>query len=243
MTIIDRVSTTTAAAVPFVSPITSGLVGQFQPRVDAARSIINHANSASPGVLAGSGVTYSPWSAFLSPSGYIDTTLPETLEFSIVAVVRKTLTGGFSVASTLAGSVFSTPFSHLYARTTSPIRFFSGSKTTPVTSDSALGHDFVDTNFEMISSSTSATQNTLMMPRNPASVAGGNPRTITLSGTRDTPTRNWRIGANFVASGGAQPNGTDIAMVMFFNRAISEIEVRAIYAEARRYYLARGITI
>lgn len=244
MTVIDRVRTTNLGSLEFISPVTSGLVGLFQPRKDDDTAVVNRMALGAPAMVVGPGVAYGAWSAFLSPAGYLETQLPETSAFTLITVARKVPAGGVSLVSTLAGSTSSTPFVQQVYRTAAPVRWAAGVKTTPVTADSSFGFDFPagDTGFEMFFTACDAAGLTNMMPRNPAGAVGGNPRTVALAGARDGNSAKWRIGSARVETA-LYPNGTDIALVLIYNRALAELEGRAIYAQAKKYFLQRGIAI
>lgn len=244
MTIIDRVRSTSLGSLDFSTSITSGLVGLFQPRKNAETAAINHVAPAAPGLIVGEGVAYSVWGAYLSPNGYLETQLPETQQFTIITVARKNPAGGVALVSTLAGSASSTPYAHQAMRVSTPARLVSNAKTTPTTVDLSLGFDFVagNTDFEMLFTACSATQMMVMAPRNPEGIVGGNPRTSALAGPRDAGSASWRIGAPRITTA-LYPNGTEIALVLIYNRALAELEGRAIYAQAKKYFSQRGISI
>lgn len=244
MTIIDRVRTQSLGSLNFEPPVTSGLVGLFQPRRSDDVASANLVNSAAPGLAVGGGIIYGSWSASLGPGGYIETQLPETADFTLITVARKNTAGGVALVSTLAGAANSTPYAHQVFRLTNPSRLASNAKTTPVTAEGNLGFDFPagDTGFEMFFTSCGAGSITNMMPRNPAGTVGGNPRVSALAGPRDVGSANWRIGSARVTTA-LYPNGTEIALVMIYNRALGELEGRAVYAKAKAYFAQRGIAI
>lgn len=188
MTVIDRTRRTSLGSLDFSTTITDGLVGLFQPRKNAEAAAINHVAPSKPGLIVGEGVAYLVWGAYLSPGGYLETQLPETAAFTVITVARKNQAGGVALVSTLAGSSSSTPYAHQSMRTAAPVRYTSGVKTTPTTAETSLGYDLPagDSGFEMLMTSCSSTQLTMLLPRNPAGVVGGNPRSIALAGPRDT---------------------------------------------------------
>lgn len=244
MTIIDRTRSASLGNLNFVPAVSAGLVGLFQPRRSADVAALNLAAPSAPGLAVGAGITYNVWSAFLGPAGYIETQLPETPEFTLVTVARKEPAGGVALVSTLAGSVNSTPYAQQAIRSSAPVRMTSNAKTTPVTTEGNLGFDFPagDDGFEMFFTACGAGGITNMIPRNPAGLVGGNPRTTALAGPRDAGAANWRIGSARITTG-LYPNGTEMALVLIYSRALSELEGRALYAQAKRYFSARGIAI
>lgn len=242
MTVIDRISKPNLGNLYFKTSITDGLVGLFQPRRSSQEAIRNRVTGGVDGVLTGT-PAFTAWGATLGPSAYIDTSIPETSSFTIISVVRKAPGGGVAIVSTLAGSTSSTPYAHLVINnSTVSVRFETNVKTTPLNTSQNFGYQHDDNAFEMIFSSCNGSSITQMMPRNPSGVVGGNPRTVALEGTRDTPNTTWRIGAAKVSTV-LYPNSTEHALTLIYNRALTELEGRAIYAEAEAYFAARGVTI
>ena len=243
MTVIDRIRRTPKLGGVYFQPsITDGLVGLFQPRRSAAELIVNRGSGPDAEIVGSP--AFTAWGAVLGPAAYIETAIPETAAYTIIAVVRKNPVGGVSIVSTLAGSVASTPFAQVVMRLDAPTRFAFRAKTSPDTLEKNIGYDFIagNTDFEMVFSACDGSSLMHMLPRNPAGMVGGNPRTDALGGARAAPTANWRIGAARVSTV-YYPNSTEHALTMIFNRALTELEGRAVYAEAAAYFAARGIAI
>lgn len=247
MAVIDRIRTTPPLGnLFFQTSVEDGLVGLYQPRKSDRDVVVNRAPDGVAASLYGA-PSYTLWGAVLGPEAYLDTVHPETPQFTILTVARKaSVAGGLALVSTLIGSASTTPGVTVGYRNGDgqAARFQTDVKTTPDTAAQALGYDFPvgDTGFEFFASICTAIDQTNLMPRNPAGVVGGNPRTVALAGSRDAGSETWRIGAIKVASA-LYPGSTEIALVMIYNRALTGLEARAVYAEARAYFGPRGIAI
>lgn len=242
MTVIDRVSRQSLGNIAFIPTIRDGLVGLYQPRKTAAEAAINRAPSGGAAVVVGN-PTFSDFGALLGPTAYLETAHPETTEFTLIAVVNKNPSGGVALISTLAGSASSTQNAALNFRIDTPVRMGADVKTTPDGGAESFGFDFpaADTGPEFFAAACSSSTLTLMMPRNPPQDPDGI-RSVALAGTRDANTATWRIGSARVATA-LFPNSTVVYLVLIFNRALTELEIRAVYAEARAYFAPRGIAI
>lgn len=244
MTVIDRISSYTLGGVYFMPSITDGLVGLFQPRRSAQEGAINRAPGGLNGKIVGN-PSFGPWGALLGPLGFIDTQIPETSSFTLISIAKKNTLGDVMLIGTLAGSVSSTPYGLLAIRSSTPPRFVVGAKSTPTTPIENFGHDFLNDSPEMMVGACDGEYLTVSMPgKSPSDpdVLGGNPRTVPLNGVRDVSVGNWRIGAPSVTTS-LYPNSTIHYCDMIFNRALSDLEIKAIYAESADYFRARGIVI
>lgn len=242
MTVIDRVSRQSLGNVAFIPTIKDGLIGLYQPRKNAGEAAINRASSGGAAVVVGN-PTFSDFGALLGPTAYLETAHPETTEFTLIAVANKNPSGGVALVSTLAGSASSTQNAALNFRIDAPVRMGADVKTTPDGGAESFGFDFpaADTGPEFFAAACSASTLTMMMPRNPSQDPDGI-RSVALAGTRDANTATWRIGSARVATA-LFPNSTVVYLVLIFNRALTELEIRAVYAEARAYFAPRGIFV
>lgn len=243
MTVIDRISSRSLGNLYFMPPVLDGLVGLFQPRRSIAESLINRAPGATVhGSITGT-PTFTANGAILGPDAYIDTGLPETREYTLISIARKNPNGGVMLIGSLAGSINTTPYALLAQRLNTPPRFINGAKTTPVSTQQNIAYNLVDDNYEFAAAACDGSNFTLTLPRNPISSSGNNnPRTDALAGPRDAPTNNWRIGAALITTA-TYPNSTEHNLAIIYSRALSELEIRTIYADAIEQFQPRGITI
>lgn len=242
MTVIDRVSRQSLGNIAFITTIKDGLVGLYQPRKNAAEAAINRAPSGGSAVVVGS-PTFSDFGALLGPAAYLETAHQETTEFTLIAVANKNPAGGVALISTLAGSASSTQNAALNFRIDAPVRMGADVKTTPDGGAESFGFDFpaADTGPEFFAVACGVSTLTMMMPRNPSQDPDGI-RNVALAGTRDANTAAWRIGSTRVTTA-LFPNSTVIYLVSIYNRTLTELEIRAVYAEARAYFAPRGVSI
>lgn len=248
MAVIDRIKTTPGlGSLNFQTSILDGLVGLYQPRKSDLDIGVNRAPGGVDAVLHGS-PAYTLWGAELGPDAWLDTVHPETEEFSIITIARKqSVVGGVALVSTQVGSASTTPCvtTSLRDATSQAARYQADVKTAPDTAVQTLGYDFPvdDDGFEFMATSCSATEIINFLPRNPSPVVGGNPRTVTLSGTRDANDETWRIGWIKAVSSALFPGSTEHALEMIYDRPLTVLEMRAIYAEALPYFVPRGVAI
>lgn len=243
MTVIDRVSRQSLGNIAFIPTIKDGLIGLYQPRKNAQEAVINRAPTGGVATLVGS-PTFGDFGALLGPTAYLETVHPETTEFTLISVANKNPAGGVALVSTLAGSASTTPNAALNFRLSpTPVRMGADVKTSPDSAAESFGFDFppADISPDFFAVACSTTTLTMMMPRNPAQDPDGI-RSVALSGSRDDNTAAWRIGAARVTTA-LFPNSTVMYLAMIFNRALTELEIRAVYAEARAYFAPRGIAI
>ncbi len=253
MAIIDRIKTTGALGNLYFQPsITNGLHGLFQPRKSDVEAVKNRAPNGIDGTIGGI-PTYTLWGAVLGPNGYIDTAIPETKSYTVITIARKaSVTGGvMMVSSRGSGSPTTTPYISVLMRGVSEgvmARLQVESKTTPTTSTSTLtfGYDFPpdDDGFDFFAATVQdgapAVLNT-MMPANPVGVFGGNPRAATMAGPRDEPVETLRLGWIKATGSSLYPGSTEYSLFMIYDRALSPLEMRALYAEAKAYFAPRGV--
>lgn len=248
MAIIDRIKAQPSlGSLHFAPSITAGLTGLFQPRKSAAEAILNRAPGGLPATLTGDPV-YTTWGAILGPAAYLDTPVMETASFTLISVARKkTVAGGLALLSTLTGSASSVPSVTTSYRdaTSATARYGFDVKSTPDTAVQYLGYDFpgADEGFECFASACDGAAIVNFMPRLPSTIGGGNPRSTALAGPRDAPTQAWRIGWIKAAGSSLFPGSTEHALHLIYDRALSELEIRTAYGEARRYFDPRGVVI
>lgn len=241
MTVVDRIVKNKTGSIYFDTSIKDGLTGLFQPRKSAADSVVNRAPSGVNGIIYGN-PDFGVWSGVFGRDGGIDTLIKETKEFTIISIATLDKEGGHAFISSLNGGQSDTPNVSLMTRKQQPSRYGVSVKSTPVSSNEYFGLDIDELKLLFMSASCDGERIKLSSPGLPTNTPGGNPRVVQLSGARDASNNYWRIGSSVINTSLYGSKSTHY-LDLIYNRSLSDLEIKVIYAEAAEYFRSKGIYI
>ncbi|MBW9090827.1 hypothetical protein JNB91_23735 [Rhizobium wenxiniae] len=244
MKIIPPGSDYEALKLGLILPVAAGCQGFFLPNTSAERAVKNWAPGKVDGTLVGSPVFTSGYSSLQSNSvAYIETPVVESPQMTILYAGRGTtdsstddLSPVFVSSRSSPGALGLTGGIQLYPNTASTQRIFF-SQWTGSTSINTIGviSSYSVGAWQFIAGRITAT--TYSIRNLTTGVASSE---AALSNTHNPGSGKIRIGSMIDSTWKGK---SDAAFCAMYDRALSDTEISTVYAWAKKYLAAKGITI